>query len=105
MPCAAQRVGSSRDSPRAIPTLRAGPLATGSRGGSQSPRRFASCSWTDASLDDDPLEQIEVVGKLHQLDILPHRPGQCLLMKRNMADVVAVDLERLGDHRVALGLI
>src|SRR5208283_2200156 len=53
----------------------------------------------------DPLQEVEVVGQLHQVDVLLHRPRQGLLMQRYMADVVRVNLVELVDHRLALLLI
>src|SRR5882672_11075761 len=39
------------------------------------------------SLDHGPLEEHEVVGHLHGVDIALHRPRECLLVQRDVADV------------------
>src|SRR5688572_6658158 len=60
-------------------------------------------SWT--RLDADVLERHEVVRELYQRHVLLHRPGQRLLVQRDVSDVVLVNLEGLGDHGLALCLV
>src|SRR6185503_7666431 len=58
-----------------------------------------------ASFDHGPLLLVDVVGQLDQVDVLLDSPGERLLVQRQGAEFLAVDLEQFGDHRIALGLV
>ena len=62
--------------------------------------------WISHGLFDvHPFKKHEVVGHLYQLDFLVDTPGQCLLVQRQVANVVAVQFERLGNVGCAFGFI
>ena len=52
-----------------------------------------------------PFERHEVVCQLHQINFFAHTPRQSLLMQRQVADVIGVQLEGLCDHGLALGFV
>ena len=53
----------------------------------------------------DPLEVHEVVGQLHELDLLVHAPGQCLLVQWDVAHIGGMQVKRFLDVGVALVLV
>ena len=56
-------------------------------------------------LDAHPLERHVVVGHLRERHLLADTPGQRLLVQRQVADVVSVELEGFLDQFAALGLV
>src|SRR4051794_37882958 len=55
------------------------------------------------SLHRNEAQGEEVVGQLDQLDIVAHRPNDCLLVERNMPELLLMDAQRLMDHVGTLG--
>ena len=53
-------------------------------------------------LDVDVHQREDVVGPLHDVDVLAHCPHDRLLVQRNVANLVEVDLLRCLEHGVAL---
>src|SRR5690348_3506660 len=50
----------------------------------------------------DPVPVEEVIGELRQVHVVLDAPGERLLVQRDMAKILLVNLERLIDFRLAL---
>src|SRR5208282_5619793 len=56
----------------------------------------------DALFDLHPVPVEHVVRKLNQAHVILHAPGQGLLVERDVAELLLMDLERLADFGLAL---
>src|SRR5580704_3554858 len=57
------------------------------------------------SLNRHEAQREAVVGRLDQVDVLARRPHDRLLVQRDVGEIVDIELGRLGDLGVALGLV